>query len=340
MPRRIHRSKGDLWWTESCLRLRDFVMSYDGDYEVWRQHDLDRGHLTAEQKKYFQTEAVWLCTRCEDVGSENGKKLAHKAQDEKMLIHRIHARHSHHKNAKKQPSSAFDGLRAVINLVRGCKVMLTRNIAYKYGLANGTRGKLVGVVYPAGAPVASFPEALVVDVPEYCGPAFYPSEPKWVIILPKLSIKEGTRQTREQFPVVAGYALTVNKAQGLTLKEGVVINLTSGKRFKAASKHGLPFVAFTRSESFAMTAFKNLPPWDDFQKGQDSDMLRMRKRFTEMLDRKHTETMSKYSQFQTAEEENDAYETWRDRRERESKRRKVEPQQHRMPCPACAAHGW
>ena len=84
MPRRIHRSKGDLWWTESCLRLRDFVMSYDGDYEVWRQHDLERGHLTAEQKKYFQTEAVWLCTRCEDVGSENGKKLAHKAQDEKL----------------------------------------------------------------------------------------------------------------------------------------------------------------------------------------------------------------------------------------------------------------
>ena len=172
MLTRIHRSKDDLWWTESCLRLRDFVMSYDGDYEVWRQHDLDRGHVTAEQKKYFQTDAVWLCTRCEDVGSENGKKLAHKAQDEKLLVHRIHARRSTHKAAKRQPSSAFDGLRRVINLVRGCKVMLTRNIAYKYGLANGTRGKLVGVVYPAGAPVASFPEALVVDVPKYCGPAF------------------------------------------------------------------------------------------------------------------------------------------------------------------------
>ena len=43
-----------------------------------------------------------------------------------------------------------------------------------------------------------------------------------------VSIREGTRQTREQFPVVAGCALTVNKAQGLALKEGVVINLTSG----------------------------------------------------------------------------------------------------------------
>ena len=72
-------------------------------------------------RKYFQTEAVWLCTRCEDVGSENGRKLAHKAQDEKLLVHRIHARHSTHKAAKRQPSSAFDGLRRVINLVRGCR---------------------------------------------------------------------------------------------------------------------------------------------------------------------------------------------------------------------------
>ena len=130
MLTRIHRSKDDLWWTESCLRLRDFEMSYDGDYEVWQQHDLDRGHLTSEQKEYFKPQAVWLCTRCEDVGCENSKRLAHKAQDEKLLVHRIHACHSQHKAAKRQPSSAFDGLRSFINLVRGCKVMITRNIAY------------------------------------------------------------------------------------------------------------------------------------------------------------------------------------------------------------------
>ena len=268
------------------------------------------GHLTAEQNQYFQTEAVWLCTRCEDVGRENGKKLAHKAQDEKLPVHHINARHSNHRAAKKHPSTAFDGLRSVINLVRGCKAMHTRNVAYKYGLANGTRGKLVGVIYPEGQPVGSFPEAIVVQTPEYCGPAFYPSEPKWVPTLPKVSVKEGTRHTREQFPIVASYALTVNKAQGLTLKEGVVINLTSGKRFKAASKHGLPFVAFARSESFEMTAFKNLPPWEDFQQGQDSDMLRMRQRFTGMLDRMRSQTTRKFSQFRTAEAENEACERW------------------------------
>ena len=46
---RIHRSKDDLWWTESCLRLRDFICTKDGDYDWWKQHDLDRGDLTKEQ---------------------------------------------------------------------------------------------------------------------------------------------------------------------------------------------------------------------------------------------------------------------------------------------------
>ena len=168
--------------------------------------------------------------------------------------------------------------------------MLTRNVAYLYGLANGTRGTLIGVVYGPGG-IGSFPEALVVEVPDYCGPCFYPGEPKWVPILPMTAMKEGTRMTRTQFPVVAGFALTVNKAQGLTIKEGVVINLAGSQRFRPASKHGLPFVAFTRSESFAMTAFKNLPPWQDFLKGRGSDMLWMRLAFTEILHQKHVRTL-------------------------------------------------
>ena len=217
--------------------------------------------------------------------------------DNELLVHKIVALHPGSKGsagkAAKLGSSAFDGLRPVVHLVRGCKVLVTRNIAYKYGLANGTRGTLVGVVYPAGAKVCSFPEALVVEVPGYRGPAFYPGNPKWVVILPKLSIKEGTRQTRRQFPVPAGYALTINKAQGLTLPEGVVIKLSTGARFKAAAKHGLPFVAFTRSESFARTAFDNLPSFQEFDKGKDSEMLRIRLDYTRQLDQRHASRMGK-----------------------------------------------
>ena len=333
MLKRIHRSKDDMWWTESCLRLRDFTCTKEGDWDWWRLHDLDRGHLSDDQKRYFENEAVWLCARCEDVGGRNGRKLAQMAEDEQKIVHRIQAEHSS-KSARKLGSTAFDGLRGVINLVRGCKVMLTRNIAYLYGLANGTRGKLVGVVYGPGG-IGTFPEAIVVEVPEYCGPAFYPGEPKWVPILPMTSCKEGTRLTRTQFPVVAGFALTVNKAQGLTIKEGVVIHLVGGKTFRPASKHGLSFVAFTRSESFDMTAFKNLPPWQDFARGRETDMLRMRLAFTEILQGMHQRTLAEHSCMESEEAEREAHERWDAEQACKPKRRKQ--QEPLMPCPCCRA---
>ena len=331
----IHRSKEDQWWTESCLRLRDFACSKEGDYDAWRQHDLDRGHLSEAQKQYFEDEAVWLCARCEDVGARNGRKLARMAEDGKRLVHQVWAQHST-KSARKQSSAAFDGLRDVVNLVRGCKVMVARNVAYRFGLANGTRGRFLGAVYGPGG-VGTMPEALVLEVPDYCGPCFYPGEPKWVPILPLTSVKENTRMTRTQFPVAAGFALTVNKAQGLTIREGVVIHLEGGKRFRPAAKHGLPFVAWTRSESFAMTAFKNLPPWGDFVQGRSSDMLRQREAFAEGLGRLHRRTLAKHAGLETAEAEAGAQEKWREAQARRPKRaRNGEAAQ----CEGCVAAGW
>ena len=73
MLTRIHRSQADMWWTQSCLRLRDFEMTKTGDWDEWLSHDLDRGHLSQEQKAYFEECAVWLCARCEDVGCRKGR---------------------------------------------------------------------------------------------------------------------------------------------------------------------------------------------------------------------------------------------------------------------------
>ena len=165
-----------MWWTQSCLRLRDFTCTKEGEYDKWRKHDLGRGHLSDEQKRYFDEWAVWLCARCEDVGPRNGRKLAQMADGKKMLIHQIAADHST-RGGHKFPASAFDGLRAVINLVRGCKIMITRNVAYLLGLANGTRGIFSGAVYGA-AGIGTMPEAIIVEVPEYDGPEFCPGEPK------------------------------------------------------------------------------------------------------------------------------------------------------------------
>ena len=143
--------------------------------------------------------------------------------------------------------------------------------------------------------------------------------------------------TRTQFPLVAGIALTVNKAQGLTIKEGVVLHLVGGKRFRPAAKHGLPFVAFTRSESFAMTAFKNLPPWGDFVKGLESDMLRQRLEFTHRLQGMHSRTLAKHSDLETPELKEKAHELWSENQAKQAKRQRTEVP--RMPCPVCQSAG-
>ena len=52
------------------------------------------------------------------------------------------------------------------------------------------------------------------------------------------------------------------------------------------------------------------------------------------------ELLSQAYEVNTAEDESQADELWRQRREREPKRLKVEAQQFRMPCDACASLGW
>ena len=113
-----------------------------------------------------------------------------------------------------------------------------------------------------------------------------------------------------------------------------MIHLVGGKRFRPASKHGLPFVAWTRSESFAMTAFKNLPPWEDFVQGRQSDMLRMRQNFTERLHGMHARTLATHSELKTPELEARAHQLWIEKQTRRSSGR--DSAGPLMPCPACA----
>ena len=119
-------------------------------------------------------------------------------------------------------------------------------------------------------------------------------------------------------------------------KEGVVINLRGSARFRPASKHGLPFVAFTRSESFAMTAFKSIPPWYDFVKGRDSDMLRVRQRFVAKLDQMHVRTLAKHGAFATPSDEEAAHATWA--AEQARKPGVAAPRIASRRCPGCDLH--
>ncbi len=67
--------------------------------------------------------------------------------------------------------------------------------------------------------------------------------------------------------MVAGLALTVNKAPGVTVEESVAIHLNGSENNRPALADGMPYVAFTRSESFHMTACCSPPSWDGFVLG-------------------------------------------------------------------------
>ena len=86
-----------------------------------------------------------------------------------------------------------------------------------------------------------------------------------------------------------------------------------------------------------MTAFKNLPPWLDFVKGRESDMLRQRLDFTQRLCSMHSRTLAKHSDLKNAELEAHAQELWSENQREQAKRHKVNPP--RMPCPVCESTG-
>lgn len=267
--RSIHRSQEDVWWTQSCLRLRDDTCTHDQDYQLWKKHDLEQGNLTYSEKSYFHHHAVWLFPGKEDAAIHNGRKLADMASKGQLTIHCINAKHSHN-SQKYQPSSIFDGLRNVIHLVVGSKVMLTRNIAPLCGLRKDTRGTVVGVLYSSDGQdaIGSFPKAIVVDAPTYLGPKFYARQRTWVPIIPHVAKKAGTNYCRHQFPLVPAFAMTIHQASGCSFPEGVVINLAGHSIASHPYNSCLAYVAFTRAQSFDRTAFEDLPTWHYFSEVQ------------------------------------------------------------------------
>ena len=82
-----------------------------------------------------------------------------------------------------------------------------------------------------------------------------------------------------------------------------------------------------------MTAFKNLPPWQDFVKGKESNMLRMRTAFIRKLEALHEQTLAKHTDMKTASQEQAAHELWDAQQALKPKRRKQ--QGPLRPCPCC-----
>ena len=142
-------------------------------------------------------------------------------------------------NVSKASVDDAGGLYPVVCLARGARVMLSSNLWVEMGLVNGAMGTIQAICYHEGCSPPDLPMAVTILFDGYTGPTLSNS----TVTIPPIRHSWSTsdnRCSRLQLPLKLAWAVTIHKAQGLTLNK-VVID-TGKKEFSA----GLTFVAISR----------------------------------------------------------------------------------------------
>ncbi|MGI9458976.1 MAG: hypothetical protein ACR2NF_03165, partial [Pirellulales bacterium] len=155
---------------------------------------------------------------------------------------KIDASHTDCPEGSSVPADNAGGLEPRILLGKAAKVMLTSNINIGVGLCNGTTGVVKEIIYRPSSSAPALPLCVLCEFPKYTGPCFVPGQPKLVPVVPVTRRIEtpGSRGTRTMLPLRLAWAITIHKAQGLTLDK-VVLDIGS-KEFSI----GLMFVGLSR----------------------------------------------------------------------------------------------
>ena len=164
-----------------------------------------------------------------------------------------------HEGLKAAEASSDDAgnLHAELLLAIGCRIILTENIWVERGLVNGALRTVIDILWQAGADSRKHPPyALVVAFDGYEGPDLSPLYPGMVLIFRSHRdfYRGAVNYSRTQFPITVAYAITVHKAQGITV-DRAVLNLTE-RDFTA----GLSYVAVSRVKTLQGILFEE--PFD------------------------------------------------------------------------------
>ena len=99
-----------------------------------------------------------------------------------------------------------------------------------------------------GKRACPLPNFVVVHFPEYTGLPLLDGLPRTWVPVPCVEVrnKQTSRYVRVGLPLRLAHALTIHKAQGLSLPEGAVVDLqVSNPRRSPVGSMGLAFVAWT-----------------------------------------------------------------------------------------------
>ncbi|EED14664.1 conserved hypothetical protein [Talaromyces stipitatus ATCC 10500] len=179
-------------------------------------------------------------------------------------------------NAEKASTDDAGNLHAEIHLSIGCRIMLLENIWTDYGLVNGAFGTVLDIVWEAGTtnPRQTPPFALLVHFDSYNGPAcsLVDNTPVVPIFRSKRDFMiSNINCSRTQFPITVAYAMTVHKAQGITIGRAV-LNITDPD-----FQLGLTYVALSRVKRLSGLLFEESFDYDRFVRKKPHPTMVMRK---------------------------------------------------------------
>jgi hypothetical protein len=164
--------------------------------------------------------------------------------------------------AAAMPLKDTEQLPTMIRIVKGMRVMVTRNISTAANLSNGSRGRIVDIILdPREPPVDKraieekrtylhYPPILVIVKLDFCELPQLPGLPPCHVPLSPVNCKftmgstPSTRITRRQLPLIPAYAFTDFKSQGQTI-EHVLVDI--GKTTCFALSPFNAYVALSRS---------------------------------------------------------------------------------------------
>ena len=163
-------------------------------------------------------------------------------------------------NASKVSSDDAGGLQPVLCIARGARVMLSANLWVNMGLVNGAMRTIQSICYHEGGAPPDLPIVVTILFDKYAGPTL----PDGTVPIPPLRHSWATSSSncsRLQLPLKLAWAVTIHKAQSLTLNK---LCVDIGKKEFSA---GLTFVAISRvrrltdlylKPTFSFQCLKNL----------------------------------------------------------------------------------
>ena len=244
----------------TAQRFRDALNHLREDkvtYDDWKLLSSRVSAVVPDEIESFK-DAVRIYPKKDDVREYNRSKL----RDLRRPVARINALHEG-RGADKASSEEAGNLSATLLLSIGARIMLLENIWTERGLVNGAFGVVHDIVWRAeDDPRRDPPFAVLIKFDNYSGPSLTTTEDNDIIVPIFKSKREFVRGntpcTRIQFPITLAYAITVHKAQGISVKRAV-LNIAN-RDFTP----GLTYVAVSRVETLGGVLFEE--PFDYFER--------------------------------------------------------------------------